>query len=367
MPTDLHEQLAAELGISPAEAEQALDDLLDDVKDRIRSGDEVVLQGLGTFSMDEGTLDFTPSPQLQKAVNYRNDHLAPLTIGESPEPSPLPPEEQEAPEEEPERPEEEPEAERPEEEEFAPIEPPVSEEESAETPEEAVVTETPLGEPEDVADLSDDWAEELEEEAPPSSPPSKDHPSAEELGLDESSAPNTAQVVGLVASLLLLVFLVWFVLGSQGLITGPGALLRSASSPAPTGADTVAAASSPTDAAPTDTAAPSTTAADTAGAERPSASSSMPPTIDRAMGGWTIVVASRTSPTEAKNTLEQYQQRFQGEGLPVDILTGTSDGQTRYRISVGQYDSRQAALNALGQLQGRVPEDAWPLQITANS
>jgi len=340
MSTDLHEQLAAELGVSPSEAEQALDDLLDDVRERTRSGDEVVLQGLGTFYLDEGTLQFTPTPQLQKAVNYRNDHLAPLTIREPSETAPP------SPEDEPAAPEEE-----------AAGEPPAPEEAPAPFPEdEAAVAETASDEPENVASLSDDWTEEIEaEDARDVSPENDDG--------EESAVPSTGQVAGLVAAVVLLVFLVWFVLGSQGIVTGPGALFQSASSPPPMGTDTVATTTPPTD---TTAAGPSTAdAADTAGAERQPQPD--PPPIDRATGGWTIVVASRTSPTEAKRTLEAYQQQFQGEGLPVDILTGTSGNQTRYRISIGQYDSRAAALNALQQLQGRVPDDAWPLQVRPDS
>ena len=343
MPTDLYEQLAAELGLSPAEAEEALRNLLRDVKDRARSGEEVSLEKLGTFSMEEGTLSFTPDPVIEKAVNYRHDHLAPLTVGDAPEETtseeaPPPPEPEPEPSVEPD--------------EFIPSE--ESEPEAVETPEEAVVAETPTGEPDDVADLSEDWTEELDE----GGPPSQQHSSTEDLGQSEDSAPDTAQMVGLVAAIVFLVVLIWFVLGSQGIVTGPGALFQSAPTPAATTADTVASA--PT----SDTAEANAPPADTAGMQP---ATEPPPTIDRAEGGWTIVVASRIDPNEAKSLFEAYQQRFQGAGLPVDILTGTSGGQTRYRVTVGQYTTQQAAVTALEQLQDRLPDDAWPLRVQPNS
>jgi hypothetical protein len=78
-------------------------------------------------------------------------------------------------------------------------------------------------------------------------------------------------------------------------------------------------------------------------------------------------VASRTRPGQAEAVLSTYRQRFRGEGLAVDILTGESGGQLRYRIAIGQYDSRAAAQSALQQLEGRVPSDAWPLEIQPGS
>jgi hypothetical protein len=65
--------------------------------------------------------------------------------------------------------------------------------------------------------------------------------------------------------------------------------------------------------------------------------------------------------------LSTYRQRFQGEGIPVDILTGESNGELRYRVAVGQYPSQEAAQTALQQLQGRIPDDAWTLQIQSDS
>lgn len=385
MPTDLYKQLAAELGLSPDEAESVLRDFLRDVRERTASGEDVSVRDLGTFSMDEGTLRFTPSPPLQKAVNYRNDHLAPLTVrgsSEPPEasvPPPPPPEASEIrpddllpPEEEPSSPLEEEETieaeaaeeETPlppdEDEAFAPIEPPVEEEDAADT-----LASDDLEAP----SLSDDWTEELEADAA-----SQESPSTSQE--EDATSATTGQLVAFAASIVLLAGLIWFVLGLQGVVTGPGALLGGNGDAAPAGADTVAATSAADPAGESEEEAATDDDADEGEAEEEdpevedAASAdtpSMPPTIDRDAEGWTLVVASQPRPGDAKAVLETYQQRFAGENVPVDILTGTSGEEVRYRIAVGQYSSREDALAALEQLQDRLPDDAWLLRVQPNS
>jgi len=315
-----------------------LHDLLADVKERTEAGESVSLPGLGTFSLDEGTLQFDPAAALQEAVNYRNAHLEPLlvsapstddeSVGDAASSAAVPPVE------EPPSPAEEPAA-------------PQAEEEAA------------PAEPDEVPALSEDWTDELDEDsAEPATEPS---PPADAPEPESSDEPTTVQLVGLAASIVLLVGLIWFVLGTQGIIPGPGALFQGAPSPTPPSTDTVATSPSSDTAA----AAPET-APDTAAIE-PDPVAPTPPTIDRATGGWTIVVASRTRPGQAEAVLSTYRQRFQGEGLPVDILTGEANGQLRYRVAVGQYATQEAAQSALQQLQGRVPSDAWSLEIQPGS
>lgn len=351
MPTDLHEQLAAELGLSPDDTEHALNDLLHDVQARVQSGEAVSLPGLGVFSDVEGTLHFTPDPHLQKAVNYRNDHLAPLTIGAS-STGPSMPDKPEATPETPSSIEGPPQP--VEDDTFTPIEPPPSDEPSLEgpasTPDDEVVIDEGLPDaPEEVAALSDDWAKTLDEDRLPQ----KQRPPARRKS---SSTASTAQVAGLAGSIVLLALLVWFMVDTQGLLTGPGGLFTGTEEPS-AGADTAIAT------APADDAAPE----DTAETEPPAAQATTPATIDRATGGWTIIVASRTRPGEATQVLETYQQRFTGEDMPIDILTDASGDAVRYRIAVGQYASHEAALSALDQVQDRLPEDAWLLRVQPNS
>ncbi len=362
MPTDLHLQLADELGVSPSEAERALADLLRDVADRARRGENVSLQGLGTFSADdEGTLRFAPSPPLQKAVNYRNEHLAPLTIGASgarPADDVEPPPEAPSPVEETSAPAEDAA--------FAPAEPlpaddlPDDEPTAPDVPSEAAeppqVEEAPDEGAEEVAALSDEWTKELDEGA---TPPPRRRTAASETA-------STAQIAGLVASTGLLALLLWFVLGTQGVVPGPSALWSSSASPPERAdADTVAETSAAVDEPPADEAPPSEAAE--AGGQPADEAPPLPPTIDRSAGGWTIVVASRTRPQDAERILEAFQLRFRRDELPVDILTGSAGDQIRYRIAVGQYPSREAALDQMRALRDRLPDDAWPLRIRPNS
>jgi hypothetical protein len=345
MSNPLLEQLAVELGCSSDEAERMLHDLLADVKERTEAGEPVSLTGLGTFSLDEGTLHFDPAAALQEAVNYRNAHLEPLpvsapstddeSLGDEASSAAVPPvEEPPSPAETTTPSAEEPAA-------------PQAEEEAA------------PAEPDEVPALSEDWTDELDEDsAEPATEPS---PPADAPEPESSDEPTTGQLVGLAASIVLLVGLIWFVLGTQGIIPGPGALFQGAPSPTPPSTDTVATSPSSDTAA----AAPET-APDTAAIE-PDTVAPTPPSIDRATGGWTIVVASRTRPGQAEAVLSTYRQRFQGEGLPVDILTGEANGQLRYRVAVGQYATQEAAQSALQQLQGRVPSDAWSLEIQPGS
>lgn len=88
------------------------------------------------------------------------------------------------------------------------------------------------------------------------------------------------------------------------------------------------------------------------------------PSIQPDEGGWTLVVASRTSETEAEELQSIFTSSLQEDGLPVDILPSDgSDGTTRYRVVVGQFDSQAEAQDAQEAYSDVVPEDAWALQL----
>ncbi len=326
MPASLHEQLADELGVDPDTAQSALQEYLDEVRARLESGEAIEIPGIGIMSTDEGELTLTPNTSLQEAVNYRNAHLEPLTVTDAPTPQ------------EPESPEEEGDGAM-----APPVDPP--EEEPAEDAAEDDV----------VPDLSDDWTTELDDE--PAEPP----PSTEEDTPSENAreGATTAQIAGLVAAVALLFLALGYVVTSQGLLPGFGPASETAPAAASSVPETTATSTAP------DTASPERAAE--APSETQTTPSSASQSIDRARGGWTLVIASRTQPGEAKAVLTTYRQRFRGEGLPTDILTGESSGQLRYRVTVGQYDSRQAAMTARQQLTGRIPDDAWPLEIQPGS
>jgi hypothetical protein len=332
MSVPLHEQLADELGVTPEAAHSALQDYLEDVRAQAESGDVVDIPGLGTVSVDDGALTLTPTDALQETVNYRNAHLETLTVAEAPPAS----------------------------------EPDPAEEATSMQDEVAAPAADEVGEPANeptadddvVPDLSDDWTTDLDDEpVDDAAPTEQPAPSTDQEGA------TTGQIAGLIAAVALLFVALGYLVTSQGLLPGlgPGSETAATGPSAPeTTATQAPSASEPGPASP-DSADP---------ASSPSTEAAPPiesQSIDRARGGWTIVVASRTRPGEAKAVLNTYRERFSGEGLPTDILTGETGGQLRYRISVGQYDSRQAAMTASQQLSGRIPDDAWPLEIQPNS
>jgi nucleoid DNA-binding protein len=327
MSAPLHEQLADELGVDPDAARSALREYLEDVRAQAESGDVVEIPGLGTVSAVEGEAQLTPADALQEAVNYRNAHLEPLTVSES------------SPAAEPE----------PEVEDATVQDGP----EVAAAPDEDEPADEPAADDDVVPDLKDDWTTDLEDE-----PPEEATPADEPAPSTDDDGATTSQVAGLVAAVALLFLALGYLVTSQGLLPGFGSASEQAAS-----------VSSPETTA-------TQAASDTANADPANQAASQPPetpptpesqSIDRARGGWTIVVASRTRPGEARSVLNMYRQRFSGEALPTDILTGETEGQLRYRITIGQYDSRQAAMTARQQLSGRIPDDAWPLEIQPDS
>ncbi|WP_176521777.1 SPOR domain-containing protein [Longimonas halophila] len=81
-------------------------------------------------------------------------------------------------------------------------------------------------------------------------------------------------------------------------------------------------------------------------------------------GGWTLVVASRTSEQEAEAIRAQFATALQSAGVPVDILPSEGgDGTTRYRVIVGQFSSQDAARRLQQEYSELVPGDAWPLRL----
>lgn len=102
-----------------------------------------------------------------------------------------------------------------------------------------------------------------------------------------------------------------------------------------------------------------------AGSVSESASSEEAPAqgIDSAAGGWTIVVASRTDRESAESLRDTFRERFAAASLPVDIVTGETNNTTRYRIVLGQYESRDDIRQALDKHADELPEGAWPLRL----
>ncbi|MDX1548027.1 MAG: SPOR domain-containing protein [Rhodothermales bacterium] len=87
------------------------------------------------------------------------------------------------------------------------------------------------------------------------------------------------------------------------------------------------------------------------------------PRIVPADGGFTWIVASRRDRALAEQAAARFRDRLGGQLVPVGVVAGTSGGQSRYRVGVGQVPDADAA-NALRQRLGDVlPADAWLLRL----
>ncbi len=86
-----------------------------------------------------------------------------------------------------------------------------------------------------------------------------------------------------------------------------------------------------------------------------------PPALDPAAGGYTLIVASRLDRGRAEADAVRFRQRL--GGLPVEVLAGTSNGETRYRVAVGQYATLEQALAQRAALAAALPPDTWVLRL----
>jgi nucleoid DNA-binding protein len=89
--------------------------------------------------------------------------------------------------------------------------------------------------------------------------------------------------------------------------------------------------------------------------------------IDQTQGGYTLVVGSRGSQDAAEADAERIRQALNEASIPVDVLQGTVNGTTRYRIGVGQVATTEAALALKQRLGNRISADAWVTRILPDS
>ena len=190
---------------------------------------------------------------------------------------------------------------------------------------------------------------------------------------ERPAAASSSSGSGLAGWLAVLVVLLaggvgaWFLFGQQGSEDGTSP----EASPAAT-ASGARAGTTATDSAAQDTAAQDFAAQDTADAspspsEEAARAYAQAERLDRAEGGWTVVVASETTRDSARRTAQQFARQFQDQDYPVDVLEATVDGTPRYRVVVGQFSSREAASQSLQQRSGRFPPGAWNLRVEPGS
>ena len=85
--------------------------------------------------------------------------------------------------------------------------------------------------------------------------------------------------------------------------------------------------------------------------------------IDRQAGGWTVVLASHPAQASANTNAARYRERLRNTGHPVEVIAGVSQGATRFRVVVGQFETLEAGQAALRTLAGQIPRDAWLLRL----
>lgn len=230
---------------------------------------------------------------------------------------------------------------------------------------------------EDTAGETDAPAAEPEETTVPDEDPEGE---PETTSASESSAPNEpasergSSLPRVLVTLLVLLLLgggAWYILGQRGMVPPPGqTLFQGTGSSAPnqttSSAEQQAAGPSGTSAAGTseqDASSSSEASADASDSSAASPGAAAAPSIDPASGGWTIVVASRADRDAAASLVDTFQQRFQNSTQPVDVLQGTVDNATRYRVGVGQFSSRGAAEAFLEDNGDALPNGAWTLAL----
>lgn len=190
----------------------------------------------------------------------------------------------------------------------------------------------------------------------------------------ESSSEGTSALPRVLVTLLVLVLLgggAWYILGQRGMVPPPGQTLSqltgpSASNQAASSAEQQAAGPSGTSGAGTSEQDASSSSEVSEGASDSSADSpggAAATGIEPTAGGWTIVVASRADRAAATSLVDTYQQRFQNPRQPVDVVQGTVDNTTRYRVGVGQFSSRDAAEAFLKDNSDALPNGAWALAL----
>lgn len=379
--------LAERLDVSESRARSLLNGMLEELRHHA-AADGVHLSGLGTFEKEDGTLTFVPSAALRRHVNQQFEGLSPEVLGgDEPDEveAELPPSLRDVSGETAtsalvaravpsgvERPVED----LPSSLDHRSIQAiePVEAEEEADEPESRPsdasadafdwTTEEPPS-----SDRSGDEAEPAPEADPGPADEPRDAPSTD----DATEEPETASPIGggrmpgavpLLGGLVLILLLAgagWFLFSQTSLrSSGPEATPSGASGTESTQASANRTATDTTGEGRSDQ--PSQRSA---GATSTNADSVRSASASEAVR-WTIVVASRASRAAAQEVAEEYERRAQSEddGVgTVEVVSGTVNGQTWYRVTIGRYDAEAAAQQALKTHDRLFPAEAWILRL----
>lgn len=347
MPSSLSSLLADKLGLSEEHAHTLLERLAEAIRDH---ADEtgVHVSGLGTFRRRDGALTFEPDDALAQRVNQRFEGLEPeaspaalssASPADDASPQAHPPDALLTPR-------------------FTPL----SAEAVPDSPSLHVLDETLPGPPA-VWAPHPPTSKEGSQDAPARAPADEDGSTAGTSATSQRrpARPSRDRSTGprIVAAALVVLFLLgagWLILGQQGVVSTPqSVLLQQSEAPTTAESDETATPAPPTaDTGDTAASAPDDTT------DTPTGTSPDEPAAD---GRWTLVVASRDTRTAAEDQADTFRVRLADIPLPINIRTAETDNTTRHRVVVGDFSSRDAALEAMDEHQSLLPEGVWLLRL----
>lgn len=169
-------------------------------------------------------------------------------------------------------------------------------------------------------------------------------PAAEPEPASRGSTVDSFTLISLVLAFLFVLGVGWFVLDRTDVL-----------SPGPSDSPPVASEQAPDESAPG-------AASDTAGSQPPDTASvkstgtqADQDTTASTPRNWIIVVASRSSRAAADAAADEYKSRFDS----VEVIAGTANDRTWYRVAVGRYASAEAAKRTLNEQASKLPPGAW--------
>lgn len=79
--SDLISQMAADAGITKAQAQSALNSFLDSTQGALKGGDKVILVGFGTFSLSKRAARTGRNPQTGKEIKIKAKNVVKFKAG----------------------------------------------------------------------------------------------------------------------------------------------------------------------------------------------------------------------------------------------------------------------------------------------
>lgn len=98
----------------------------------------------------------------------------------------------------------------------------------------------------------------------------------------------------------------------------------------------------------------------------PAEPSWQPGGIDLSAGGWSIIVSSKPTRAEAETIAAGIAEGLGESSHAVDVIASTVNGQTRYRVAVGQFRTSTQTTREIRRLGDQLPDGSWALPLNSN-